>query len=105
MLLLISALGVLAAGSTARVDAVAISGNAVAGAVRVSGELSDETWRAAPVTDAFVQREPHEGAEPSQRTEFRVAYDATTLYVKVHAFDTQPDKIVSYLTRRDDDSP
>ena len=55
--------------------------------------------------DAFIQREPNEGGEPSQRTEFRVAYDATTLYVRVRAFDTEPDKIVTYLTRRDDNSP
>ena len=54
---------------------------------------------------AFVQREPHEGEVPSQRTEFRVAYDATTLYVRVRAFDAEPDKIVTYLTRRDDNSP
>ena len=52
-----------------------------------------------------MQREPHDGGEPSQRTEFRVAYDATTLFVKVRAFDTEPDKIVTYLTRRDLDSP
>src|SRR5438067_989955 len=55
--------------------------------------------------DGFLQREPEEGGQPSQRTEFRVVYDATTLYVKVRAFDTQADKIVSYLTRRDADSP
>ena len=67
--------------------------------------MSDEVWQTVAPIDAFVQREPDEGGEPSQRTEFRVAYDATTLYVRVRAFDTEPDKIVSYLTRRDDDSP
>ena len=56
-------------------------------------------------SSAFVQREPNEGAAPSQRTEFRVTYDATTLYVRVRAFDAEPDKIVTYLTRRDDNSP
>ena len=58
-----------------------------------------------PPTGGFIQREPTEGGEPSQRTEFRVAYDATTLFVKVRAFDTDPDRIVTYLTRRDNDSP
>jgi hypothetical protein len=74
-------------------------------AVRASGEVSEEVWRTATPVDAFVQREPHDAGEPSQRTEFRVAYDATTLFVKVRAFDTEPDKIVTYLTRRDLDSP
>jgi hypothetical protein len=74
-------------------------------AVRISGELNDDVWRTATATDGFVQREPKDSGEPSQRTEFRVAYDATTLFVKVRAFDTDADKIVTYLTRRDLDSP
>ena len=89
--------------ATARVDAVAIP--ATAAAARAGGALSEEAWRAATPVDAFVQREPHEAGEPSQRTEFRVAYDTSTLFVKVRAYDTDPDKIVTYLTRRDLDSP
>ena len=86
----------------AHVDAIRITPNT---AVRVNGDLGEELWQTAPAVDAFVQREPEEGGQPSQRTEFRVAYDDTTLFVSVHAFDTEPDRIVSYLTRRDDDSP
>jgi hypothetical protein len=52
-----------------------------------NGELSDEIWQLSNAVDAFVQRDPEEGGKPSQRTEFRVAYDSTTLYVKVRAFD------------------
>ena len=68
-------------------------------------ELPDAVWLGAAPTVEFVQREPHEGAAPSQRTEFRVAYDSSTLHVKVRAFDAEPDKIVTFLTRRDDNSP
>lgn len=89
--------------STARVDAVAIPASAKA--VRAGGELSDEFWQTVTPVDAFVQRDPEEGGAPSQRTEFRVAYDASTLVVKVRAYDTDPDTIVTYLTRRDLDSP
>src|SRR5262245_6695569 len=103
MLLLIVAFGLATADrAAARVDAVRVTAPS---AVRVSGELSDEVWRSAVPVDAFVQREPHEGGEPSQRTEFRVAYDNATLYVKVRALDREAGRIVSYLTRRDDDSP
>lgn len=69
------------------------------------GPMSDDTWRLAPGVSGFIQREPREGAEPSQATEFRVLYDSTTLFVKVRAYDREPERIVSYLTRRDDDSP
>jgi hypothetical protein len=104
MIFAVLALAVTTAGpATARVDAVAIP--ATAKAVRAGGELSEEFWQTVTPTSAFVQREPHDAAEPSQRTEFRVDYDASTLFVKVRAYDSDPDKIVTYLTRRDLDSP
>jgi hypothetical protein len=105
MVLLALALGALTAtlpAATSRVDAVPLSGP---NAIRVSGVLAEDVWRDAPATDQFLQREPKEGGEPSQKTEFRVAYDSATLYIKVNAFDTEPDKIITYLTRRDEDSP
>ena len=94
---------ILAGPANARVDAIAVPSSAKA--VRTGGELSDEFWQTVTPVDAFVQRDPVEGGVPSQRTEFRVAYDASTLFVKVRAFDTEPNRIVSYLTRRDGDSP
>ena len=93
----------VAGPANARVDAIAVPSSAKA--VRTGGELSDEFWQTVTPVDAFVQRDPVEGGVPSQRTEFRVAYDASTLFVKVRAFDTEPNRIVSYLTRRDGDSP
>jgi len=102
MLLALALAAATSAGAN-RVEAVSI--DATPTAIRVSGEVSEDVWQRATATDAFLQREPAEGGEPSQRTEFRVAFDSTTLYVKVRAFDTEPGKIVSYLTRRDGDSP
>jgi hypothetical protein len=92
-----------AAGTTARVDAVPLS--TASDAVKIAGELSAAVWEKVPPTIGFLQREPNDGGEPSQRTEFRVAYDATTLFIRVRAFDTEPDKIITYLTRRDNESP
>jgi Domain of unknown function (DUF5916)/Carbohydrate family 9 binding domain-like len=76
-----------------------------ASAIKVDGELTDEVWSRAPVIDAFVQREPKEGAAPSFPTEARVAYDATHIYVAVDAHDPDATKIVGHLTRRDTGSP
>jgi len=87
-----------------RVDAVAVTDAQTAMRVN-NGELSDEIWQLAGAVDAFLQRDPEEGGQPSQRTEFRVAYDTTTLYVKVRAFDNEASRIRGYLTRRDADSP
>jgi uncharacterized protein DUF5916/cellulose/xylan binding protein with CBM9 domain len=87
----------------ARVDAIALADTP--NALRVNGEVSDAVWQRATAIDAFVQRDPEEGGTPSQRTEFRVAYDSSTLFVQVHAFDAEAGRIVGFLTRRDGDSP
>ncbi|HEU5050586.1 MAG TPA: DUF5916 domain-containing protein, partial [Gemmatimonadales bacterium] len=68
----------------------------------LDGRSDDPVWRVArPVSD-FRESRPSENAEPKQRTEFRVAYDPSYLYVFVRAFDTRPDSIVRLLSRRDD---
>jgi hypothetical protein len=76
-----------------------------AAAVKLDGEFSEAAWSLAVPIDAFLQREPREGEPPAQRTEVRVLYDKTNLYVAVRAFDTEPGKIVGIRTRRDADSP
>src|ERR1043165_2120564 len=98
-LIIATALAPAASAADARAEAVHVT---TATAPRT---LNDDVWEKAPAATHFVQRETREGGEPSQLAEFRVAFDASTLYVKVRAFDREPQKIVTYLTRRDDDSP
>ena len=38
------------------------------------------------------------------RTEARVVFDATAIYVGVRAFDSDPSRIIGFLTRRDGES-
>ena len=47
--------------------------------IAVDGALNDAPWMKAPVEWNFTQRDPIEGAEPSERTEIRIAYDETLL--------------------------
>jgi hypothetical protein len=74
-------------------------------AMQLDGALTEEVWTRAAVVSDFLQRDPKEGAEPSYKTEARVAYDSAAIYVAVKAFDPEPDKIVGILTRRDNGSP
>ena len=70
----------------------------------VTGAVSEGDWlRAEPLT-SFVQREPAEGVPATYQTEARVIADGSTLHVIVKAQDPNPEKIVGYLTRRDEDS-
>jgi hypothetical protein len=72
---------------------------------RIDGRLDDPAWALAPVYSGFTQREPHDGQPATERTEFRVLYTDEALYVAVRAFDSQPDRLVGQLTRRDANSP
>ena len=74
-------------------------------AIRVDGELNDAVWQNAPPITGFRQRDPHDGAAATYETDARVAYDATSLYIAVQAFDPEPGKIVGIRTRRDEGSP
>jgi len=73
-------------------------------AVLARGEINERAWSEAQPITAFVQRDPSEGAPPTYRTEARVLYDDTAIYIAVKAFDPEPDKIKAYLTRRDTNS-
>src|SRR5262245_11135289 len=96
---------VAAAPSSIEAHLIQPSAGGEAVAVHVDGDLTETIWQSVPVTDDFVQRDPSEGAAPSFRTEVRVVYDRSNLFVAIRAFDAEPAKLVGILTRRDDDSP
>ena len=84
------------------VDAQAV---ATAAPIVIDGRFDEPVWREAAVIGEFVQREPSEGGAPTERTEARIAYDDTALYIAIQAFDREPGRIVGMLTRRDERSP
>jgi hypothetical protein len=69
--------------------------------VAIDGQLNEAVWTSAPAATAFKQRDPNEGAAPSERTEVRLAYDDDALYVAARMHDSQPKGIVARLGRRD----
>lgn len=83
------------------ISAIRLNGSAIV----VDGRLDDKVWQNLPKQSDFLQRNPEDGAKPSQRTEFAVIYDADILYVGIRAFDDNPDQIEKILTRRDESSP
>ena len=75
----------------------------VDGAPTVDGLLDEQLWEQAFVVDSFVQQEPNEGAAASERTEVRVMYDGSTLYLGLKAWDSSPAGFVATEMRRDGD--
>lgn len=67
----------------------------------IDGKGDDEVWNLVEWADDFTQSIPKDGGKPSQKTAFKVLYDKVNLYFLVRAYDTEPEKIVSQLTRHD----
>src|SRR5256884_8403646 len=69
----------------------------------IDGRLTDPAWiEATPVT-GFVQRELHEGAPVTERTEVRIITDGQALYVGAWLYDSDPAGIVAGEQVRDGD--
>lgn len=69
--------------------------------VSVDGVLQEDVWRREGFS-AFRQREPDQGAAPTERTEVWVAFDDAALYVAARMYDSTPDSINRRLGRRDE---
>ncbi len=84
---------------------VAQAVRALPGAPDLDGRLDDAAWQSAPVIDDFLQLNPDEGEQPTERTEVRVLYTDAAMYIGVRAWDSDADKVAAKLTRRDEESP
>lgn len=69
--------------------------------IQINGILNEEVWLETGCSD-FVQSDPIDGAQPSEKTEVWVAFDEEALYVAARLFDSQPELIMNRLGRRDD---
>ena len=67
----------------------------------IDGRLDEPAWASATPITQLIQRDPDEGAPPSETTDVRILYDGTALYVGARLFDSAPGAIVARLGRRD----
>ena len=70
-------------------------------AVTLDGSLDEPAWQDAPISLGFIQKDPQEGQPSSEKTEFRVVYTATTIYVGVICYDSDPAGIRANDRQRD----
>lgn len=69
----------------------------------LDGRVTDEAWLNVEPYSTFTQTDPIEGAPASERTEVRVLFDKSTLYIGVICFDSDPSKVIVNQSRRDAD--
>jgi hypothetical protein len=79
----------------------AVAIRASPGTPEIDGVLDEAAWALAQPLVDFVQRDPEEGEPATERTRAWVLYDDGSLYVGIRAYDSEPEKIVGQLTRRD----
>ena len=95
-----------AQATTAAVDSARLSKRAVAaplrGTIHLDGKLDEGAWASAqPITD-FIQKDPVEGARPTDHLEVRFLYDDVALYVATRVVKADPAEIIqSPVSRRD----
>ena len=68
--------------------------------IKIDGKLNEPIWNNPNSVDQFIQIEPIEGGEPSNRSILTILYDDDFLYVGARLFSLK-DSIVAHLARRD----
>mgnify|MGYP003670421142 CR=1 FL=1 len=67
----------------------------------IDGILDDEGWDIVAWENDFIEQRPDENTPPDHQTKFKIVYDQKFLYVGIRCLDSEPDKIVKRLSRRD----
>ena len=89
--------------TAAQTPVPAATARAVATPPVIDGRLTDPVWLDATPVTGFVQRELHEGAPVTERTEVRIMTDGQALYVGAWLYDRDHSGIVAGAQLRDGD--
>ncbi|MEO5647278.1 MAG: DUF5916 domain-containing protein, partial [Chitinophagaceae bacterium] len=68
--------------------------------IKIDGSLEDAAWSNAPLLSEFTIAFPDFGKPPTQKSEVRILYDNSALYIAAYLYD-DPSKIRKQLTARD----
>jgi len=88
-------------------DLIAQKSNLVYKTIRISqapkidGVMNDEAWQNAEILSGFTQNIPDEGKPITQKTEARIVYDNSAIYIAAMLYDSHPDSILRELGVRD----
>ncbi len=89
------------AGDVLQVSATRLADEAAAPVL--DGRVDEDAWSKVEPHAGFTQQDPNEGAPATERTEVRVLFDKSNVYVGIICFDSEPDKIIVNQSRRDAD--
>jgi len=67
----------------------------------IDGRLDEAAWASAQPMTGFVQYEPVEGTDASEKTEVRILFDVDAIYIGAWLYDREPGGIIVGERRRD----
>ncbi|MCP5051585.1 MAG: carbohydrate binding family 9 domain-containing protein, partial [bacterium] len=67
----------------------------------IDGELNDKAWQKPPLENPFITYSPNFGEVVSEKTLVWMAYDQKNLYFAFKCLDSEPQKIKTSVTQRD----
>jgi hypothetical protein len=62
---------------------------------KIDGSLSDPAWQLAIPFTNFRMVEPHPNQDPTEKTELKILYDDSNLYIGVLCYDSEPGRIAA----------
>lgn len=83
-------------GQTKKVEAVRTETE-----INLDGKLDEKVWSQTRPANDFVVKDPIEGALPEETAEVRFVYDNDYLYIGCRMWRKEPEKIQSFIARRD----
>ncbi|MDD5149612.1 MAG: DUF5916 domain-containing protein [Flavobacterium sp.] len=71
--------------------------------ITIDGKIDEEVWKTAPIASDFIMFEPDNGKPigENKKTEVKVLYDNTAIYISAVLYDDEPKKILKEITQRD----
>ena len=85
-----------------RASAPGLRASRASDAPRIDGRLDEPAWLGADIATDFIQFRPEPGAPATERTEVRILYTESAIYVGARMHDSQPHRIINRLARRDE---
>jgi len=77
------------------VPAVQIKAVSVEKGPKIDGSLSDPIWQSAIAFTAFLMVEPQPNQDPTEKTDLKILYDDSNLYIGVLCYDSEPGRIAA----------
>lgn len=80
-----------------------LQAKSISESISIDGKTNEEGWKTAPIATDFIMFEPDNGKPISEdkKTNVKVLYDNTAIYISALMYDNEPNKIQKELTNRD----